>query len=138
ANASVVVDNGAKITTDSGGQVLMFAPTVENRGDIETPDGQTLLAASHDRVYLVNSDADSDMRGLLVEVATGGDVKNVGSIVAERGNITLLGLAVNQEGRVRATTSVDLNGSVRLIARDGAAARVNDLQGTQAFTNANF
>src|SRR5690606_18329966 len=56
----------------------------------------------------------------------------------ERGNITLLGLAVNQEGRVRATTSVDLNGSVRLIARDGAAARVNDLQGTQAFTNANF
>jgi filamentous hemagglutinin family protein len=138
ANAAVVVDNGAKITTDSGGQVLVFAPSVENRGDIETPDGQTLLAASKDRVYLVNSDADSDLRGLLVEVATGGDVKNVGNIVAERGNITLLGLAVNQEGRVRATTSVDLNGSVRLIARDGATARVKDTQGTQAFSNAQF
>ncbi|MFT3930554.1 MAG: filamentous hemagglutinin family protein [Spongiibacteraceae bacterium] len=120
AGAMISVESGAKIQTDSGGQVLMFAPTVINAGEISTPDGQTILAASHDRVYLTTSDKDPDLRGLLVEVDTGGDVSNVGTIVAERGNVTLLGLAVNQNGRIRATTSIDVNGSVRLLARDRA------------------
>ncbi len=121
-DAAIIVDSGARLVAESGGQILMFAPTVENRGEIVTPDGQTLLAASSDRVYLVNSDRDSDLRGLLVEVGTGGDVRNVGRIIAERGNITLAGLAVNQGGTLRATTSVDVNGSIRLVARDGATA----------------
>ena len=120
--AVVKVESGASIQTDSGGQVLMFAPQVLNEGDISTPDGQTILAASKDKVYLATSNNDQDLRGLMVEVATGGDVTNVGKIVAERGNITLLGLAVNQNGRVRATTSVDVNGSIRLLARDKAVA----------------
>lgn len=110
----------ASIRTDSGGQVLMFAPNVINSGDISTPDGQTILAATTDKVYLASSNNDNNLRGLLVEVATGGDVTNVGNIVAERGNITLLGLAVNQNGRVTATTSIDVNGSIRLLARDHA------------------
>ncbi len=137
-NSRVVVEAGATIKTETGGQVLMFAPTVENHGNIETPDGQTLLAASKNKVYLVNSDRDSDLRGLLVEVDTGGDVANVGNIVAERGNITLLGLAVNQNGRVRATTSVDVNGSVRLVARDGANAESSIQTNKDKFVDANF
>ncbi|HET8710302.1 MAG TPA: filamentous hemagglutinin N-terminal domain-containing protein, partial [Spongiibacteraceae bacterium] len=125
ANASIVVDTGAKISTDgNNGQILMFAPNVVNKGDIRSPDGQTILAASSDKVYLTASDNDQDLRGILVEVDTGGNVKNVGNIVAERGNITLLGLAVNQEGRLTATTSVDVNGSIRLLARD--KAQVNE------------
>lgn len=141
ANAAIVVQgatvdaNGnriaaASIKTDSGGQVLMFAPTVSNSGDIATPDGQTLLAASKNKVYLMVSDADDDLRGLLVEVDSGGTVENIGQIVAERGNITLLGLAVNQNGRVRATTSVDVNGSIRLIARDGASVASDGSSGS--------
>lgn len=120
ANAMVKVEAGAKIATDSGGQVLMFAPQVSNGGEITTPDGQTILAASKDKVYLAVSSDDPNLRGLLVEVGTGGNVENVGKIVAERGNITLLGLAVNQNGYLRATTSVDANGSIRLLARDQA------------------
>jgi len=119
-NAAIWVAGNANITTDSGGQVLMFAPNVINAGTISTPDGQTILAASKDKVYLTASDNNPSLRGLLVEVDTGGNIVNVGKIVAERGNITLLGLAVNQSGYVRATSSVDVNGSIRLIARDKA------------------
>ncbi|EEF25034.1 conserved hypothetical protein, partial [Ricinus communis] len=125
-DAAIVVESGATIRTDSGGQVLMFAPHVINGGDISTPDGQTILAASKDKVYLAASDNDVNLRGLLVEVDSGGDVTNVGHIVAERGNITLLGLAVNQEGRLTATTSVDVNGSIRLLARDKAVVQDNN------------
>jgi filamentous hemagglutinin len=120
AQGSIIVEKGAHISTDSGGSVLVFAPEVTNAGTIRTPDGQTVLAAAQDKVYLTTSDKDPDLRGVFVEVGTGGDVTNLGEIVAERGNVTLAGLAVNQDGRVRATSSVEVNGSIRLLARDGA------------------
>ncbi len=125
--ASIEIQEGAYLHTDDGGRILMFAPTIVNEGTIETPDGQTILAASKDKVYLTAVNDPNIRGGLLVEVETGGDVTNggvnnrgerVGEIIAERGNITLLGLAVNQQGRVRATTSINQNGSIRLIARD--------------------
>lgn len=125
AIALVVVDKGARIATDEGGQVLIFAPNIINGGEIETPGGQTILAAGKDKVYLAASDNNPNLRGLLVEVDSGGSVTNVGKIIAERGNITLLGLAVNQgeNGVLRATTSVDVNGSIRLLARDKAVLK---------------
>lgn len=127
AQGSIDIEKGAHISTESGGSVLVFAPSVTNAGIIRTPDGQTVLAASEDKVYLTSSDRDPDLRGVFVEVGTGGDVTNLGEIVAERGNVTLLGLAVNQEGRVRATSSVDVNGTIRLLARDGANNPTNTL-----------
>lgn len=127
AQGAIDIEKGAHISTESGGSVLVFAPSVTNAGTIRTPDGQTVLAASEDKVYLTSSDRDPDLRGVFVEVGTGGDVTNLGEIVAERGNVTLLGLAVNQEGRVRATSSVDVNGTIRLLARDGANNPTNTL-----------
>lgn len=139
----VVVERGASITTPSGGQVFMFAPKVVNEGTIRTPDGQTILAAGNS-VYLLAND-DTNLRGLLVEVGVeGGEVTNgvaananvtrpedlVGQIIAERGNVTLAGLAVNQQGRVSATTSVQANGSIRLQARDGGSAIVSGTEAT--------
>lgn len=44
--------------------------------------------------------------------------QRIGDIVARTGNATLIGHAVNQEGRVSATTSVASNGSIYLLARD--------------------
>jgi hypothetical protein len=41
-----------------------------------------------------------------------------GNISAARGNVTMVGLAVNQQGRVSATSTVSANGSIRLLARD--------------------
>lgn len=120
-NAKVVVESGAQISTLTNGKVLLFAPTVENSGIINTPDGQTILAAGK-KVYLQSS---KDPAGFLVEVDGGGSAVNLGKIVAERGNITMMGLAVNQAGTLTATTSVRANGSIRLLAQDKAIVDMN-------------
>ena len=90
------------------------------------------MLAAGNTIYLASS-SDPSLRGLLVEVGgSGGTVTNgtsgnssaaspealVGQIVAERGNVTLAGLAVNQLGRVSATTSINENGSILLQAGD--------------------
>ncbi|MBK1704506.1 filamentous haemagglutinin family protein [Halochromatium glycolicum] len=116
---------GCTIVSGQNGRVMLFAPSVVNRGSISSPEGQIVLAAPDDRVYIAAED--SEFRGLLVEVKTGAEptadapyrgVHNFGELIAERGNISLVGMAVNQSGLVRATTSVSLNGSIRLMAQD--------------------
>lgn len=136
----VHVDSGAALTTPSGGRVFLLAREATNAGRIETPGGQTVVAAgsevylqapSTDTSPLYASEANAKVpatRGLLVEVgggASGEVATNLGEILAARGNVTLVGLAVNQSGRVSATTSVQENGSVFLLARSGATA-LND------------
>lgn len=137
-SGDVQVLQGANITTSEGGQVLLFAPNVGNAGTIRTPGGQTALAAGTS-VYLTTSEntataEDDYLRGLVIEVGSGGGIVTngvegnatvanpaqlVGQIIAERGNVTLAGLAVNQLGRVSATTSVSEGGSIRLVASAG-------------------
>lgn len=118
---SVTLEDGAEVRTAKGGRILIAAPTVTNKGSLESEEGQIIVAAATDKVYLQEADSDSGVRGLLVEVETGGKVENIGKMVANRGNITLAGFAVNQSGRVSANTSVRLGGSIRLLAREGAA-----------------
>ncbi len=119
----VTVENGAQLTTANGGKVLLFAPTVTNNGIITTPEGQTILAAGN-KVYL---QASADPAGFMVEVDSGGTATNLGEIVAERGNITMMGLAVNQSGTLSATTSVRANGSIHLLAQDKVTAQPSPL-----------
>ncbi len=142
ADGLVQVDAGAKITTESGGRVFLFAPTVVNKGEITTPDGQTALAGGGE-VYLNNPQREKlyasevnpnvpALRGLLVEVNKGPDgassVTNAGNILSDRGNTTLVGMAVRQSGLIRANTSSTANGSVLLAARSEVSAHtdVND------------
>ncbi len=146
-NTMVRVDDGALIRTTNGGRVILLAPRVENQGRIESPEGQTILAAGA-KVYLT-APLDTALRGFLVEVDpfvgtdAGGQAVNIGGtvvnkagarheerldsgqviervyqIVARRGNVTLAGLDVRQEGRILATSSVDQNGSIVIQARD--------------------
>jgi filamentous hemagglutinin family protein len=124
---------GARLETSTGGRVMVLAPRVVNNGTISTPEGQTILAAGS-KVFLT-APLDTNLRGFLVEVDPlrrdengnpvdiPGVVTNgtLGRIVAERGNVTLASLAVNQMGRVSATTSVRVNGSVMLLARDSVS-----------------
>jgi len=130
---NITIEAGAIIETLEGGRVLVVAPEVINQGEIRTPGGQTILAGSYDRVYVAVSGNDNgtndNLRGWFVEVETGGKVENLGRIIAERGNVSLVGLAVNQKGRISATTSVDFNGSIRLVARDGAKANSFNFSG---------
>lgn len=121
----ILVEKGASITAANSGRVILAAPEIENDGTITAPDGQVILAAATDKVYLQASES-SDLRGLLVEVGTGGEVKNVGKILTERGNTTMMGFAVSQQGIASANTSTTLNGSVRLLAREGAKLEQGD------------
>ncbi|MFZ5493658.1 MAG: filamentous hemagglutinin family protein [Pseudomonadota bacterium] len=127
ARSEVKVEAGASITTSTGGRVMLFAPNVKNAGSISTPQGQAVLAGG-DKVFLALPSS-ADLRGFLVEVdphASGGGgsvVNDVGARVhAERGNVTLVASRVRQDGVASATSSVSLNGSVRLLARDGVTA----------------
>lgn len=115
---NIVVETGAVLKAAEGGKVMLFAPSVENNGRIEAPGGQVILAAGQ-KVYLRGSNDDS-LRGLIVEVATGGTATNgaTGQLVANRGNVYVAGLTVNQQGRITATTSVSRNGSIHLLAKD--------------------
>ncbi len=115
----VYVEEGAQITTNNAGRVIMVAPEIINNGTITSADGQVLMVASTDRVYLQESSNES-IRGLLVEVGIGGEVINGGNIITPRGNTTLMGFAVNQNGIISASTSVQVNGSIRLLARENA------------------
>jgi filamentous hemagglutinin family protein len=128
AGGLVQVEAGATLKTESGGLVMLLAENVENHGLIETPEGQTILAAGA-KVYLAVSD-DPNLRGFLVEVDSpdsgGGTATNTGRVLAERGNVSMTGLTVNQSGRVTATTSVNLNGSIRLTARDSVSGLPKD------------
>lgn len=132
----VIVEKGAQINTSSNGRVLLVARKVQNNGTIRTPDGQTILAGG-EKVYLADSlneamyavEANSTIpavRGLLVEVggrageaSNEGDGVTGGGIESARGNTTIVGMAVNQSGRISATSSVNANGSVFLLARGG-------------------
>jgi filamentous hemagglutinin family protein len=123
ATSLVEVETGATITTSQEGRVMLLAPRVVNAGRIVTPQGQAILAAGS-KVYLAAPASGSKLRGFLVEVDAGaapGVVSNLGQITAARGNITLAALAVNQQGRLGATSTVDMNGSIYLQARDTVA-----------------
>ncbi|MCQ8103515.1 filamentous hemagglutinin family protein [Methylomonas sp. SURF-2] len=131
----ILTEAGAKISSTEGGRILIIAPSIENRGDVSSAGGQVVMAAATDKVYLQeaplpsedpNADpvANSDVRGLLVEVKTGGKVENLGNISADRGNVTLVGFAVNQNGRVSATTATNVNGTIRLLARENGTAQL--------------
>lgn len=70
-DGEILIEHGAQLTTEDGGQILLFAPKIRNEGTLKTPGGQTILGAASQQVYL-QFDAGSDIRGLLVEVR--GDV----------------------------------------------------------------
>lgn len=134
---------GAKITAQSGGMLMFAGPVVSNGGQISAPDGQVILAAG-DNVYLAapnTAQTGTTLRGLVVEVsnnslngtANTSTAENTptGQINVGHGNATMIGYAVNQNGLVSAETSVTLNGSIYLFARDQAQESAGQLAATR-------
>lgn len=110
-----------------GGSVMIFAPSIDNQGGvIRAPDGQVILAAGSKAYLGINpNESDTTLRGYVVEVEAPADgpglnitslIRNAGDISADRGNVTLAALAVNQEGRITAKTALQANGSIYLKA----------------------
>ena len=120
------IEAGAEIKALAGGDVIMVAPRIVNKGRIETPQGQAILAAGQ-KVYLY-AQTDLAQRGLMVAVdnfARSGQQPDLGTVVhegvvqAEKGTINLVGAAIRQKGRLTATTAVKgQNGAIYLQAME--------------------
>ena len=149
AKAKVLVEQGARIRANAsssvltgGGSVLLFGGDVRNDGQIETPGGQTVLAAGRDFVlrpgYSVVQDPTtgalsgnltSTTLGTEVTVAAGvGSVTNTGLITSYVGDVSLVGRSIVQNGVIVATTSVNQRGTVHLLT--GTSTSADDTGGT--------
>jgi filamentous hemagglutinin family protein len=146
AAGEILVEAGAHLQTNpsasvltGGGAVILLGANVENDGEIDTPGGQTVLAAGQSFTlqpgYSVVQNADGSLSGNLTSttlgtevavsntpVATGagavfqtGSVINTGLITSTTGDISLIGQNVAQDGVVVATTSVNQRGTVHLL-----------------------
>lgn len=170
----VFVERGAEIKALPGGDVILVGPAVYNEGRIETPSGQTILAAGQ-QVYLMSVKGgdyglDQTQRGLVVAVnayqpneadplpegtnvveqaeagtyktvngetvddstpdGTAGLVKKINAVVAEKGSINLVGMAIRQNGVLSATTAVKgQNGVITLEASKTAITSTQSWKG---------
>jgi filamentous hemagglutinin family protein len=133
STGSVVVQPGASIVTTaptgtaSGGYVMLLADTVQNGGVIVTPQGQTILAAGTNfalQAGYSTSNPTSTVIGSEIAVTnaasgtalgTLGTATNSGIILADQGDITMVGHQVVQSGVIISTTTVDTRGTVHLL-----------------------
>lgn len=127
--APTVVNKGSVTAPDgqviaaAGGRVYLRSASDEDanvRGllvEVDSPAGLTGFDTANAGVK------DGELDGQAVSLANAsedklGHVTNLGELSTPRGNVTMVGYAVNQLGIARATTSVVSNGSVYLLAKD--------------------
>lgn len=148
SNAGILVEAGARITTDvsgfdNGGFVALLGPQVTNAGSIETSAGSIILAAGANAIIgeppatTTSQTADKILNRYAVRTNLEGwsvgstnqsflytpspvsgvaTATNAGLVVSKRGNITLFGDAVAQNGIAEATTSITRAGSITIAA----------------------
>ncbi|WP_018078827.1 filamentous haemagglutinin family protein [Thiobacillus denitrificans] len=127
--APTVVNKGSVTAPDgqviagAGGRVYLRSASDEDanvRGllvEVDSPAGLTGFDTANAGMK------DGELDGQAVSLANAsedklGHVTNLGELSTPRGNVTMVGYAVNQLGIARATTSVVSNGSVYLLAKD--------------------
>lgn len=132
ATAGVTVEPGAQIrthesesVTSGGGYVLLLGREVRNDGVVQTPGGQTVMAAGDAFVIrkglASGGDRTSTTRGQQVSTlatadSRAGRVVNTGLIQAREGDVTLAGRELSQQGVLLSSTSVNTRGTVHLKA----------------------
>ncbi|WP_175049953.1 filamentous haemagglutinin family protein [Paraburkholderia sediminicola] len=138
---AVMIAPGASISTatngtaSDGGFVLVAAPSVTNAGSITATGGQVILAAgvgvgltpnpTNPQVLLPELTGALRVpttNGNSVDVTPVGSLVNTGIVQAARGNVTLLGSSVAQNGVVGTTTSVSQPGSITISTVDEYSA----------------
>lgn len=117
------------VGTDAAGNAVTMAGTVVNR----QPSATELAAEApeiNERLRANGTIGATDLNAEQLHA-------RVGQIIADRGNITLAALAVNQQGLLKATTSVDLNGSIYLQARDKVIPGIKEIasDGTEVYSS---
>jgi len=128
----VVVERGARLFSPTsaasvGGRIALVGANVENRGTIETPDGQTILAAGLQVGFVAHQSDDPSLRGLdtfighIADPASKGPIHagravNAGLIDVPRGDVEIAAAQIFQRGIIESSTSVSLNGRIDLLA----------------------
>lgn len=102
------IGNAGHLSAQSGGQIYLIAPNVENTGVITAPNGEILLAAGNS-VELVNS-MEPNLRVSITAAA--GDATNVGQLLAEAGSLGLFGAIVKSSGTVSADSAALQGGRI--------------------------
>lgn len=141
----ITIEPGASITTHTngtvsdGGFVMIAAPNVTNGGSITATAGQVVLAAGVGVSLLPNSSATMNPQVLLpqlsgtivttdlqsgatIDITPAGTLTNTGIVQAARGNVSLLGSRVAQNGVVGVTTSVNMPGTITISTVDEYAS----------------
>jgi len=117
ANAGTIQNQGT-ITTPEGGSVYLVAPQVENYGVITTPQGETILAAGN-TVQLM----DTGTPGVSVQLTgSNNTATNLGQILADSGQIGVVGAVVKNSGSLNANSLVSQGGRVFLKASNSIEA----------------
>jgi len=131
----------APSTDNQGGRIALIGPKVTNKGTIQTPDGQTILAAGLQVAWKEHDSSDASLRGLDVmigqvsdaNIKTKFDASEIGKVInglaqgyvnAPRGSIIMTGKDVQQLGVLDSSTSVSLNGRIDLSANYGYTQNV--------------
>jgi filamentous hemagglutinin len=131
----VVVERGAVLgapvnQNNTGGMVALVGANVRNEGTISTPNGQTILASGLQVGLTPHNAADPSLRGMDVTIGrvtdpnkvvgtvseNAGTTRNDGLLSVFRGNATMAGKEILQNGGIESSTSVDLNGRIDLMA----------------------
>ncbi len=130
----IIVQAGAQLNSPldgegKGGRIMLVGPNIINEGTISTPSGQTVLAAGLQVGIGAHAAAEPSLRGLDVWVGQApdgtGKITHLGEVDAGTGAITFVGREILQHGNLLATTSVDLNGRIDLLASYGAVSNPN-------------
>ncbi len=126
------IKNQGEIRTSFGGRVWLMGDRVQNEGLIQTPSGQTAIAAGKSVEFV-----DSGAPNVVVRVkAPENEVVNLGSLVAPSGQVDLHGSIVNQQGIVRAdSVDADEAGHIILKANQATLARNSQTQADQGTVN---
>ena len=152
-SGNITVNEGASLyspgsETGVGGKIALIAPNVTNLGDINSPDGQIILAAGQQVGLLAHPGSDPSLRGLDVAIGqadandtviNGGtedlssmdpahtDAANnqpVGLLEVPEADLTIAAPVIKQDGVIAGQTSVALNGRIDLLAMSGLTGDV--------------
>ena len=130
-DSAATVENLGAISS-TGGDVLLVAREVSNKGTISAPNGTAALAGGHE--VLLTEKNDSGNGRVMVRVGPG-KVDNQGTIQAAQAELKAAGgniyaLAGNNGGIVRATGSATVAGEVWLSAGDGHVQNTGGVSAT--------
>ena len=125
----ISIEAGASISTGALGYSLIAAPNVSNAGSISAVEGQVIVAAGvgvglrdgASGSLLLNTVLSGRVNDGSTDVTPSGRVVNSGLIQSRRGDLSVLGRNIDQQGVLIATTSVTRAGSLNLSALDQQA-----------------